>query len=450
MKKNDVLTLKIEELNNLGYGVGFAGGKTVFVSGACDGDTAKVRIIKDNRTYAVGRAEEILSPSPDRIAPACPVSAACGGCAYASVSYAHEREIKRKTVENALRREGFSGIPVETVVSDGRTDGYRNKAMIQLGVSPEGRILSGFYAPKSHRIVPSSGCRLQPPLFSAIADAAVSFLEENRKGEKAGAPLPIRCLYLRCAESGDTSLVTVTRREGIGEAKSLTAFLCRRFPSVTTSFYNVNDGEDSTVLGRESVLLSGPGYLEDVLCGNRLKISPSAFYQVNRPMAERLYQKGRELLSLTGKETLCDLYCGIGSIGLSMKGDFSRLVGVEIVPDAVRRAAENAAANGVINAEFHCGDAGILTQSLSLCPDAVILDPPRKGCSAGLIEYLTDTLSPEKILYISCNPATFARDARIFCAHGYSFDRVYPFDLFPRTGHVETVVLMTKTERKEA
>ena len=441
MKKNDVIELKIEELNNLGYGVGFCGGKTVFVSGACDGDTARVRIIKDNRTYAVGRAEEILSPSPDRVPPACPVSASCGGCAYAAVSYEHERELKRKTVKSALRHEGLSGVLVEEVVSDGRTEGYRNKAMIQFGLSPDGRVLSGFFAPKTHRIVPSAGCLLHPPLFSEIAAAAAAFLADRLS--PGAAPFPIRCLYLRAAASG-LSLVTVTRSAGVETAKKLTAFLTDRFSQIVTSFYNVNDGEDSTVLGEKTVLLSGPGYLEDVLCGNRLKISPLSFYQINRPMAERLYRKGRDLLALTGKETLCDLYCGIGSIGLSMKGDFARLVGVEIVESAVSCAAENAAANGVANAAFCCGDAGILTETLSVRPDAVILDPPRKGCSRRLIEYLTDTLAPQKILYISCNPATFARDARLFWDRGYTFDRVYPYDLFPRTGHVECVTLMTK------
>ncbi len=441
MKKNDVIELKIEELNNLGYGVGFSGGKTVFVSGACDGDTALVRIIKDNRTYAVGRAEEILSPSPFRVPPACPVSASCGGCAYAAVSYEHERELKRKTVENALRREGLNGVFVAEVFSDGRTEGYRNKAMIQFGLSPDGRVLSGFFAPKTHRIVPSSGCLLHPPLFSEIAAAAAAYLGERYIAGKT--PFPIRCLYLRAAASG-LSLVTVTRSGGVKTAKELTAYLTERFSRIVTSFYNVNDGEDSTVLGEKSVLLSGPGYLEDVLCGNRLKISPLSFYQVNRPMAERLYEKGRELLALTGKETLCDLYCGIGSIGLSMKGDFARLVGVEIVPSAVSCAAENAAANGVENAAFYAGDAGILTETFSLSPDAVILDPPRKGCARRLVEYLTDTLAPQKILYISCNPATFARDAKLFRERGYTFDRVYPYDLFPRTGHVECVTLMMK------
>lgn len=447
MKKNDRLTLKIEDLNNLGYGVAHTDGKTVFVSGAVDGDRCEALVLKDCGTYAIAKCLSLSSPSPFRITPACPVSASCGGCAYGAITYEHEREIKRDTVRSAFRREGMTDLSVAPVESDGRTEGYRNKAIIPIGYDRKRGFFSGFYAPKTHRIIPVERCLLHQDSFTEITDAAKTVMLQNASLFLTDGGLPIvKSLYFRAAHSGDIALTLILEEDRTKAVSLLTERLCADYPRIVTVFSNLNPGDISTVLSGDFRLLRGAGMITDTLCGAELEISPASFYQVNRHMAELLYRKGAELLAPAAGELVCDLYCGIGSIGLSVFREH-RLIGIETVQDAVECARRNAVRNGA-DARYYCGDAGEVIGALKTVPDSVILDPPRKGCSPSLLSYLAEDACVPRILYISCNPATLARDVRILRQKGYLPSTVYPFDLFPRTGHVECVMLLTRAENK--
>ncbi|MBQ1961993.1 MAG: 23S rRNA (uracil(1939)-C(5))-methyltransferase RlmD [Clostridia bacterium] len=442
MKKNDIVTLQIEDLNNLGYGVAHINGKTVFISGAVDGDTVKCKIIKDCGTYFIGKAEELITPSEFRIAPECKVCSQCGGCAYAQISYTHERDIKKGTVISAFRKAGLPDTDIADVTNDGNTSFYRNKAIIPIGYSDKLGFFSGFYAPKTHRIIPADTCLLHKKIFTDITDLIKAVMYEDKKLYLTSEGLPvIKSLYFRAAENNDTELTLILEEEKRIATESLCEDVVAKFPNVKTVLTNLNPGDISTVLSHDFKLIYGDGHIYDTLCGARLKITPASFYQVNRNMAELLYKKGAELINVGENETVCDLYCGIGSIGLSVfRGH--KLTGIEVVESAVECAKENAAENNVV-ADYYCGDAGDVIEKMNLTFDAVVLDPPRKGCTPELINYLCDKKKIKKILYISCNPATLARDAKQMLSLGYEMTKVYPYDLFPRTGHVECVTCFT-------
>ena len=450
MKKNDRLILNIEDLNNLGYGVAHKNGKTVFVSGAVDGDTCEVLILRDCGSYSVGKSTSVLIASPNRIEPACSATVSCGGCAYGAISYDHEKEIKRETVRSAFRRAGMPDVSVAPVVSDGKTEFYRNKAIIPIGYHEKHGFFSGFFAPKTHRIVPVAGCLLHKKSFTDITERAKSIMGQESWLFLTAENRPvIKSLYFRAAESGDIALTLILEEDRPAAVQRLSDRLSETFPQIVTVYTNLNPGDISTVLSPDFRLLRGSGYITDELCGAHFQISPASFYQVNRHMAELLYQKGAELLAPAAGELVCDLYCGIGSIGLSVFRE-QRLIGIETVTEAVDCARRNAAANGA-DAVYYVGDAAKVIEALETAPDCVILDPPRKGCTPELLSYLADKASVSRILYISCNPATLARDAHILQTYEYALSTVYPFDLFPRTGHVECVTLFTRcrTERKE-
>ncbi len=437
MKKNDIITLKIEDLNNLGYGVSHVNGKTVFVSGAVDGDTVDCRIIKDCGTYFIGKTEKILRKSEFRTDPKCKVCSQCGGCAYAQISYEHELEIKKGTVISAFRKAGLPHTVIADVYSDGNIEFYRNKAIIPIGYSDKLGFYSGFYAPKTHRIIAAETCLLHKRIFTDITDHIKKTMSANSSLYLCASGLPvIKSLYFRSAANNDTELTLILEEEREAAIKAISNSVTEEFPNIKTVLTNLNPGDISTVLSHDYKLIYGNGYIYDTLCGAKLKITPASFYQVNRNMAEHLYRKGAELIDLKANETVCDLYCGIGSIGLSVfRGH--KLTGIEVVESAVECAKENAAIN-YVQAEYYCGDAGEVIEKLNLNFDAVILDPPRKGCTPELINYICEK-KIKKILYISCNPATLARDAKKMLALGYEMTTVYPYDLFPRTGHVESV-----------
>ncbi len=448
LTKNAVCRMTIQDLNNLGYGVGRMADKVVFVSGAVDGDECDVRIIRVCRDFCVGRIERLLTPSPHRIAPAC-AARGCGGCAYGAVTYEHELKLKREHVVQAFRKAGVA-VSVGEVLHTEKILHYRNKAQYPVAAGRDGRLSIGFYAPKSHRVVEAASCPLLPTIFERLAEVVRAHAQANGVSaydEETRTGL-LRHIYLRSAvgegEVLVTLVVTAWDYPAIGE---LVAALRAASPAVCGVLLNLNREDTNVVLGAEYRTLYGRPWIYDTLCGVKLKIAPAAFYQVNHDAAELLYRKASELAELRGDETLLDLYCGIGSIGLSMAGRLSRLFGVEIVPDAVTCARENAAANGIAHAVFAIGDAQdtprLLTEAGFPSPDVVVLDPPRKGAGEALLQTVAD-LAPEKIVYISCNPDTLARDTVTLLSHGYRPGEVIPVDLFPRTGHVETVVLITR------
>ncbi len=451
LKKNQEVILQVTDVNNLGYGVSHHEGMTVFVGGAVDHETVRVKIITVKKTYAVGRIVEILHASPDRIAARCSVKG-CGGCAYREVSYSHERELKWGYVLTAFRKAGLPDVEIAPLVSDSVTQGYRNKAQYPVSQDANGAHVIGFYASKSHRVVEAAHCPLQPPVFHTMVEVIRTYLAAYQVPayrEESGEGL-IRHIYLRRGTVTEEVLCTlVVREDALPCEEDLVRRLTEACPTLVGVLVNVNPHPTNVICGDTWRTIWGRSYLVDVLAGISLHISPSAFYQVNHNMAEKLYEKAKELACLTGEEQLIDLYCGAGSIGLSMASHAKELIGVEIVPEAVENAKGNASRNNVENAYFYCGDAGDARLLLDgakgyhrIHPDVVVLDPPRKGCDDKLLAYLFE-LGVPRIVYISCNPDTLARDAKYLTDMGYRPTAVTPYDLFPGTGHVECVMAFT-------
>lgn len=453
LKKNDIIELSITGTTAEGMGVGRHKGLAVFVPLATPGDVIRTKIVKTSKNYAYGRLEEVLTSSPDRIEPDCPVFAQCGGCCYRHISYEAELKIKTDRVKDALTRiGGFDSLPLRPILGAGSRDGYRNKALIPLGEKKDESLAMGFYAVNSHRIVDCESCRLQPEEFNAAMKAfrewAVKYGDPIYKEEDHSGRM--RRLYLRKGEkTGEVMACAVVNGSGLHHEQELVSALREAVPGLTSVIINSNRDKTNVALGKECRTAWGSGAIRDTLCGLTFRLSPLSFYQVNRSQAERLYEKAAEYAALTGKETLLDLYCGAGTIGLSMAGKAKKLIGVEIVPEAVENAKQNAGDNGVTNAEFLCGDASQAAAELARRgekPDVIVLDPPRKGCARELIETVV-SFSPERIVYVSCDPATLARDLKYFGELGYPPVEATPVDMFPATAHVECVVLMSRVEK---
>ena len=447
LAKNEVYRTEITDINNMGYGIARVKGIVVFVTHGVTGDLADIKIIKAASGYAIAVIVDLITPSPFRLkAPLCTAARRCGGCQYQHITYAHECSLKQNYVRQALIKAGLPHIPVADILTSGVTEGYRNKAQIPCGKDKQGNLCAGYYAPRSHQIVPAENCLLQPPLFSEITAFIIDFAQKHgisaySETEHTGL---LRHIYIRGARNGAAMVCLVLNGDALPAEDELVQRLCCRFPMVTGILYNINRERTNVICGRRCRLLFGSPYLTDVLCGLTFRISPLAFYQVHHDAAELLYQKAAELLSLTGGETLLDLYCGIGTIGLTMARRAGELIGIEVVEEAVKNARENAEINGISNASFYCGDTGSVLNTLATrSPDAVVVDPPRKGLLPGALKSLLD-ISPEKLLYISCNPDTLARDIAHLEASGYTCGPVTPVDLFPRTGHVETIVLLQR------
>ena len=446
MKKNDQFDTEILDMNSLGFGIAKIGGMAVFVFGAVCGDLARIRIIKVEKKYAVARTEAILSPSPHRVDDVCPVSAACGGCAFRSVSYDYEKAQKKQAVRMSFQRQGMPDVPIAPLTSTGVQSHYRNKGQYPVRRGKDGGIEIGFFAAKSHRVLPCLDCDLADERFAPILSAVKNFMEEYAVpayDEASGEGL-VRHIYLRAGKAtGQIMLCLVLTKPLLPHADEFVASMRAAFPDVVSIWLNENGADTNVVLGERFTLLCGEPTIEDILCGVRLCIPPAAFYQVNRDAAELLYEKAAELARLSGGETLLDLYCGIGSIGLSMARAAKKVIGVEVVPAAIECAKKNAKLNGIENAEFFCGDAAEVTTARGFTPDVVLLDPPRKGCAGELIDFLCEKEIP-RIVYISCNPETLARDAKQITARGYTMGEIFPFDLFSRTGHVECVTVFER------
>lgn len=429
--KDKIFTVEVTDLNNLGYGVCRVDGIVTFVGGTVDGDKVKIKIIKTARDYMVARTEEIIEPSPYRISPECPATRKCGGCVYGLVSYEHELELKRRYIEGAMRKHRLEAF-VAPVVSDGRVWGWRNKVQYPVGENWE----IGYYRRHTHEISGIADCGLEAAPLRGIAPFVAQWLKAHK--------LPARHIYLRCGEgTGEVMVCVVTRAESFPYADEFAAELVKRFPAVVSVMQNINPKDTNVILGEKWRLIWGREYIEDLLCGCRFKIAPQAFYQVNRGCAELLYRRAAELAfdgACEGRFVLADLYCGVGTIGIcaaSMRQEV-KLVGVEVTPEAVENAAYNAKKNGIDDADFICAEIGddFRLPEAVYTADAVIVDPPRKGLAGGLINTLADA-EVRKVVYVSCNPDTLARDIALFAQRGYRFGAIEPFDMFPRTGNVK-------------
>ena len=453
LQKNQILTLRIERLSSDGSGVAHsADGEAVFVPGTAPGDEARVRIVKDCGRYAFGILDELLTPSPDRIPVDCPVAGPCGGCSLRHLDYAAELRAKQESVLDAFRRIGGLEVPVLDILPSPDVDRYRNKVQFPVGVDKNGAPCIGFFAGRTHRIVPCPDCKLQPSVLNEIGNALCAFFA--RQGirpydEQSGKGLVRHIFLRRGAHSGQIMVCLVCTRAKPPHAEQLCTVLREQFPAISTILLNVNAKNTNVILGSENHILYGPGYIEDTLCGVPVRLGPLSFYQVNTLAAERLYGVAAQYAQLTPDDTLLDLYCGMGTIGLSMAGQCRELIGVEIVPEAIESAKANAARMGeavAAKSRFFCADAGQAATQLAaegLHPDIVMLDPPRKGCDEATLSAVV-RMAPRRVVYVSCNPATAARDAAWLEMNGYHAEKVQPVDLFPRTKHVEAVLLLSK------
>ncbi len=453
LKKNDTLTLKIENITNLGYGVAHYCGTVIFIADSVTGDEVEAKIIKTSPSYSVGRVEKYIKKSPMRKTDRCQINA-CKSCAYKHIDYAYELDIKRQNVMSDFAKCGLSDIEVKAVTPSPVIYGYRNKAQYPISME-KGEYKVGFFAPKSHRVTEARACPLAPNGFEEIINTLTAIFKEKNLSvydEESGKGL-LRHIYLRRAECGGEVLLTlVINGDGIPDSEGFTAKITEAHPEIVGILLNINKENTNVILGEEFITLYGRDYIVDTLAGVKLHISAPAFYQVNHGAATLLYAKAKELAKPTENDTLLDIYCGAGSIGLSMARDAHELIGIEIVDSAVECARQNALDNGMENAYFFTGDAKYTERMLDnaeaelgrkINPTVIILDPPRAGCAKELISYVS-ALNPSRIVYISCNSSTLARDIALFRTLGYTTDTVAPFDLFPSTGHCESICLLRR------
>ena len=443
LRKNQIHTVRIEGCADGGAGVARVGGRVVFVAGALDGELCEALILKVGKAFAFAKLHRLLEPSPHRAVPDCPYFPRCGGCTWRHADYGEELRIKRRRVQDALTRIGGSAVEVEEILGAEETERYRNKSIWP--VSPSGAV--GFYRARTHEVVDAERCLLVSPAAEAAAGALRRWMARyNVPGydETTGRGL-IRHLFARGNAAGETLLCVVANADALPHEAELTEAL-RAVPGVTGVVLNTNTRRTNVVLGDAYRTLWGAERIEDTLCGLRFTLSVPSFYQVNRAQCERLYAKAAEYAALTGEETLLDLYCGAGTIGLTLAKGAKRVIGAEIVPEAVADARENAARSGVANAEFFCGDASAVAAHLAaegLRPDVVTVDPPRKGLAEDVVDAVAD-MAPRRVVYVSCDPATLARDVKRFAQRGYAAVRACAVDMFPRADHVESVVRLER------
>ncbi len=442
--ENQRYTGTVEGYSSEGLGIVRLSGAVVFVPQAVRGETVEIRITKVMKTCAVGQIVKILTPSPERQKPECPVYGRCGGCEFQHLSYPEELWAKRQRVQDALTRLGGLSVPVEEILGAKNPLHYRNKSQYPVGA--DGTI--GFYRARSHQVIPVERCLIQSPRSDATAQAVGAWMKRYRipaYDEKTGKGL-IRHVYVRVNREGQSLCCLLVNGRQVPREAELVAYVRAAAPETVGVVLGTNTSRSNVILGDRYRTIWGEPYLYDRLCGLSFRLSVPSFYQVNRDQAEVLYGKALEFAGLSGEETVLDLYCGIGTITLYMAGHAKRVIGAEIVPEAIRDARENARRSGIENAEFFCGDAADVAARLEgegLRPDVVTVDPPRKGLRPEVIASVAG-MGPKRVVYVSCDPATLGRDARVFTDLGYQAERAVAVDLFPGTRHVETVVLFSR------
>ncbi len=446
--KNDVIKLNIQDITPEGFGVGRADGKVVFVANTAVGDVVEAVIVKELKSHSFAKLLSVLIPSQDRIESNCSVSNRCGGCVFRHISYDAELKIKQNTVKQAFARIAKMDITVNETVS-ASPEKYRNKVQYPFAPDANGKCVFGYYAPRSHRIVEHENCPLQDESFTEIARFCAKTADSlgiSAFDEKSGRGI-LRHIVMRKSKLGEI-LVTLVVFKDDKRLNMLARQISSKFDKVVGIHKNLNSVRDNVIFGDKTERILGENSLCDELCGKKFELSPRAFYQVNAEMAEKLYFHAKKLAGCGKDDILLDLYCGVGTIGLTLAEKETKICGVEIIDDAIENARRNALLNNRSdeNTLFVCGDAKIGVEQCNSRfgkPDIIILDPPRKGLDAEVIKTVVEA-SPKKIVYISCDVATLARDCAIFAERGYKTDEATPFDLFPRTGHVETVVLLSR------
>ena len=447
--KNQIYETTVTDYTAEGQGVAHIDGCAVFLPNAIAGERVRVRIEKANKTWAAGKIVEILEKSPHRVNRECPVAKLCGGCDFWHMDYAEETRLKAQRVTdclNRLAREQLEPLPILAAPS---CHGYRNKAQYPVALE-KGRAYAGFFRAGTHRVVENQRCLILPPESDAVKDAVIHYVNQYRVpvyDETTHTGL-LRHIYVRRgAVSGQILVCLAVNGEKLPKPEALITRL-QKIPGFTTLVLSVNTKKGNAVLGEKFITLYGPGYIEDALCGLNFRLSPRSFYQVNHHQAQRLYETAISLAGITKEDTVLDLYCGVGTITLAMASAAGKVIGVEVVPQAVEDAKDNARRNGIENAEFFCGDAGQAALELEkngVRPDVVVVDPPRKGLNGDTIEAL-HRMAPRRVVYVSCDPATLARDVALLKERGYVLQNAMAADLFPRCAHVETVALLGRKQ----
>lgn len=449
-RKNDLVTLEIEDCGIDGEGIGKADGFTVFVKDAVIGDTVTAKIIKAKKNYGYGRLMEVLKPSPYRVEPKCEFARQCGGCQLQALSYDQQLVFKTNKVKGHLERiGGFTDIPMEPIIGMDELFHYRNKAQFPVGRNKEGKIVTGFYAGRTHNIIENRDCALGVPENKEVLDRVIAHMEKygiEPYNEATGKGLVRHVLIRYGYFTKEVMVCLILNGNKLPKEEQLVKSLCE-IPGMTSITINVNKKRSNVILGEEIRLLWGQEYITDRIGDISYQISPLSFYQVNPMQTQKLYAKALEYADLHGQETVWDLYCGIGTISLFLAQKAKFVRGVEIVPAAIENAKENAKLNGLENTEFFVGKAEeVLPREYKkngVYADVIVVDPPRKGCDETLLETMIE-MNPERIVYVSCDSATLARDLKYLCERGYELRKVCPVDQFGMTVHVETVVLLSQ------
>ena len=446
-KKNTLHTLEITGYTAEGMGVARLEGRVVFIPGTIAGERWQVRLEKVNKSVAWGRGVQLLTPSPERAEPGCPLFGKCGGCQFRHMTYAEELRAKGQRVADALERVGGVHLELPPVLGAAAPDRYRNKVQFPVSRSRSGPAI-GYYRPRSHDVLDAADCLLQPKAVTALRGAFKGWMEAFHvppydEGSRSGL---IRHLYVRTNQAGEALCCIAANGRELPHTQELIRRLRQAVPALAGVVLNVNTRDTNVILGPEYKTLWGRDWLEETLCGMAFRLSVPSFFQINRSQTQRLYGVALEFARLTGQETVLDLYCGIGTISLALARQAGQVIGAEIVPQAIEDAQANAARNGVNNVRFLCGDAGEAAAQLAaegVRPQVICVDPPRKGLGPEVPGILA-AMEPDRIVYVSCDPATLARDVNRLEALGYRAVQAQAVDLFPRTAHVETVVLLSK------
>lgn len=446
-QETKILPLTIENYGSDGEGVArLPDGMTCFVKGALRGETCQVRLLKVGRSCAWGEVAEVMAPSPARAESDCPYYENCGGCSLRHMTYAEELSLKKQKVQDALTRIGGSDVVVSAIFGAKTTRRYRNKVQFPVSGGPA----IGFYQKRTHAVTDVEDCLLQPVAAANLRAAVKRWMEQyhvpayDERAHKGS----IRHVYVRTNAAGESLCCLMVNGNQLPRETELVDTLRAAEPGLVGVVIGVNEKKTNVILGDSYRTLWGRDYLEETLCGLKFRLSVPSFFQVNRDQTEVLYGKALELAALTGNETVLDLYCGIGTISLALAKQAGQVIGAEVVPEAIEDAKANAKRNGITNAEFFCGDAGDIAARLAsegLKPDVITVDPPRKGLAPDVVDAVVQ-MDPERVVYVSCDPATLARDVKRFAEQGYEPQTALAVDLFPRTSHVESVVLL---ERKK-
>ncbi len=452
LEKNKIYEAIICDYTAEGLGVARIEGCAVFVPNAIEGELCRIRIEKVGKTWAAGKITEIIGRSSHRVNRKCPVAKLCGGCDFWHMDYEEETRLKAERVRSAMNRIGGEDLKEVPILAAPQCEGYRNKAQYPVS-SKRSRVFAGFFKAGTHQVVENDRCLILPEQTDLVKKIVVDYVNHWRitaYDETTGKGL-LRHIYVRRGAVSKQILVClVVNGRKLPHTEDLIQRL-QAIPGFTALVLSVNQKSGNTVLGDEFIHLYGPGYIEDTLCGLSFRLSPRSFYQVNHHQAQRLYEAAISQGGITKEDTVLDLYCGVGTISLAMAKSAKKVIGVEIVEQAVEDAKENAKRNGIDNAEFFCADAGkaaLELEAKGIRPDVVVVDPPRKGLNADAIEAMVK-IAPRRIVYVSCDPATLARDIKLLKDKGYAVASVQAADLFPRCAHVESIVLLCRNGGKE-